>query len=49
MAFEITQERLNLLNYGRKDKPAKLNVTDLSRENKRGTRVEFCIPYEVMN
>ncbi len=49
MAFSITKERLNLLNYGRKDEPAKLNITDLSRENKRGTRVEFFIPFEVVD
>ena len=49
MAFEITQERLDLLNYEEKNTDTKLKITDLSKKDKRGTRIEFSIPFETVN
>jgi len=49
MAFEITQERLNLLNYKTKNSDAELKIIDLANKNKRGTRIEFAIPFETVN
>ncbi len=46
MAFKITRERLILLNYEKNSNPTDLKITDLSKENKRGTKVEFSIPFE---
>jgi LytS/YehU family sensor histidine kinase len=49
MAFSITRERLKLLNYDSKHFASELKIVDLSKENKRGTRIEFSIPFETIN
>ncbi len=46
MALKITRERLNLLNTGKNGDSASLQITDLSNDNKRGTKVVFSVPFE---
>jgi tetratricopeptide (TPR) repeat protein len=49
MAFSIVRDRLKLLNYDSKYIRHELKIVDLSKENKRGTRIEFSIPFETIN
>lgn len=46
IAIEITRERLKLINSGEKGHVVDLKTIDLVEENRRGTRIEFFIPYE---
>ncbi|TAJ14878.1 hypothetical protein DMA11_03905 [Marinilabiliaceae bacterium JC017] len=49
MAMEITRERLKLINSNSKGSRIDLQIEDLSNRGKTGTRVEFFIPYIVLN
>ena len=48
LATIITNERITILNKGRKNNPYMLNISDLKniRENAQGTLVEFIIPLD---
>ncbi len=49
VAIDITRERLKLINSGEKGHVVDLKTIDLAEEQKRGTRIEFFIPYEELN
>jgi tetratricopeptide (TPR) repeat protein len=46
LAIDITKERIKLINGKEKDGSGIFESTDLTDENKRGTRITFSIPYE---